>query len=358
MSDSGEVQQNSYDPNKKQPDKERIQIPAWWSIVGLIMVGLVFLPIQYAKLHEKKPAAQEEAAVKQDEKPAAAAQEAPQSKQDAAKAEQAKPAPEPASEAKPAEKAAPVAPAAPQPKQDVVKAVPLKPAPAAETKQVETPAPAAPTTPAKLDIKKAEQAKPAPQQAAEPKAASLKAPGEKQKIEDAVSYLINGKDGQGREAAFTFIVLTNGYSWAKGSSGAVILGGKVVPSVARLFSPKLREALAQMSDVITVGVLADEGRRAEEEARALARSKTAAAWVKSVVKPDTSLWTLTLGQFAKTCTAQDDKDLSFDQPFVLVGVRSKAEGASLQEALADAIGGRAKFPGRECYSRFDMAKIR
>ena len=69
-------------PNKKQPDdeKRRIEIPAWWSIVALIMAALVFLPIQYANKHatknvpteaEAKPNATETASpTKEDAKPA------------------------------------------------------------------------------------------------------------------------------------------------------------------------------------------------------------------------------------------------------------------------------------------------
>ena len=40
------------DPNRKPPveEKKRIEIPAWWAIVALIMAGLVYLPIQYANI--------------------------------------------------------------------------------------------------------------------------------------------------------------------------------------------------------------------------------------------------------------------------------------------------------------------
>jgi hypothetical protein len=325
MADKGEVQQKAYDPNKKEPEKEPIKIPAWWSFVALIIAGLVFLPIQYANIHSKKPAAQEEPAAKQAETPGPATADAPQPKQSVEKAEQSKPAPEPALEAKQAEKPAPAAAEAPQPKQSV---------------------------------EKAEPAKPAPEQASIQKAASSKAPVEKQKVEDAIYYRVDGKDKQGREASFAFIMLTNGYAWAKGSSSAVFLSGKAIPDASRLFAPKLRDSLTRMSDVIAVGLATDEGKRVEEEARALARSKTFASWVKKVVKPSVPLWILTLGQFEKACKVQEDKDLNFDQPVLFVGVQSKAEGTNLQEALADAVGGRANFPGRECYSRFDLLKVR
>ncbi len=102
-----------------------------------------------------------------------------------------------------------------------------------------------------------------------------------------------------------------------------------------MLTPKVREFLAPMSDLIAVGPASDEGKRAEEEARALTRSKTVAAWIKIAVKPEIALWTLTLGQYEKTCTVHEDQDLNFEQPIV-IGVRSKADGTNLQEALSDA----------------------
>jgi len=113
-----------------------------------------------------------------------------------------------------------------------------------------------------------------------------------------------------------------------------------------------------MSDAISVGLASDEGNGAEGEARALARSKTFAAWIKKIAKPQIALWMLTLGQVQKACKTQEDKDLGFEQPVLFIGVQSKAEGTDVAQALADAMSGRAAFPGRDCYSRFDMAKIR
>ena len=173
-------------------------------------------------------------------------------------------------------------------------------------------------------------------------------------------YRVEGKDTQGRAAAFDIIVLTNGSAWAKGGASVIVFGGKAVPDAERanrVVTPKMRESLAPMSDVIAVGRASDEGKRAEEEARALTRSKTFAAWIKKAVKPETALWTLTLGQYEKTCAVHEDQDLNFEQPIV-IGVRSKAEGTNLQDALSDAISGRPNFPSRDCYSRFDMTKIR
>lgn len=352
MPDSGGIEQKKSDLDTSVPEQERIVIPAWWSIVALIMAGLVFLPIQYAKLYGNKAAPQEA--------PTPVTAEAP--KQDAEKVEQAKPAPAQAVDAKPIEKPAPAAVETPQPKQNTEKATQAKPAPAqtAEAKPAEKPAPAAVEAPQpKQNAEKAEQAKPAPEKAAQ-RAAPLKEPVAKQKAEDAIVYRVDGKDAQGRAAAFDIIVVSNGSAWAKGGANVVVFGGKVVPEAERanrVLTPKVRESLAPMSDVIAVGRASDEGQRAEEEARALTRAKTVAAWIKKAVKPEIALWTLTLGQYEKTCTVHEDQDLNFEQP-VVIGVRSKAEGTNLQDALSDAIGGRPNFPSRDCYSRFDMTKIR
>ena len=188
-----------------------------------------------------------------------------------------------------------------------------------------------------------------------------KNPAEKQKVENAVVFRIDGKDKEGRPAAFDFVVLSNDYVWALGSTSQVVSGGKVIreaETANRIFAPKVRDALAGASDVIGVGLASKDGIRSEEEARALARSKTVATWITKVAKPETALWALTLGQYDKGCKLQEDKDLSFERPVLFVGVRSKAEGANLQEALANALNGHDNLPNRECYSRFDMEKVR
>ena len=213
----------------------------------------------------------------------------------------------------------------------------------------------------------AEAASAAKQEIAQPKpeikqpVALPKTPAEKLKVENAVVFRIDGKDKQGKAAAFDFIILSNDYAWASGSTSRVTSGGKLIPEAEaanRIFAPKVRDALAGASDLIGVGLASKDGNRSEEEARALARSKTVATWFTKVAKPETALWALTLGQYGKACKLQEDKDLSFERPVLFVGVRSKAEGANLQEALDDAVSGHDNLPSRECYSRFDMEKIR
>ncbi len=183
----------------------------------------------------------------------------------------------------------------------------------------------------------------------------------REKVENAFFFRIDGKDKLGRAAAFDFIILTDGYTWVKGSTSEVVSGDRVIPEAEvadHVLSPKVRNSLGSASDLIAVGLASQEGQRTQEEARAAARSQTVAGWIRQVVNPEIALWTLTLGQYDKACKHQEDADSSFERPVLFVGVRSKAEGANLQEALANAVGGHDNLPSRECYSRFDMEKIR
>ncbi len=385
MSDTVAEQQQS-DPNKKRPadEKKKIEIPAWWAIVALIMAALVYLPILYAEKHatkadapkeaEAKPAAVEAAATtKQEAAPAetqatrtaeqegqskpAVAEAAPPAKQETEQVA-AQPKPSVAEAAPPAKQEAAVQAEA-QPKPKAVEAAPaVKP----EETKIKQPAEQAATRPnpvvAAAPAAKQDVAQPKPE--AKP-VALPKMPAEKAKVENAVVFRIDGKDKQGKAAAFDFIILSNDYAWASGSANRVTANGKLVPeadAANRILAPKVREALAGASDLIAVGLASKDGVRSEEEARALARSKTVAGWITKAAKPETGLWALTLGQYQKACKLQDDKDLSFERPVLFVGVRSKAEGANLQEALANALGGHDNLPSRDCYSRFDIEKIR
>ncbi len=182
----------------------------------------------------------------------------------------------------------------------------------------------------------------------------------REKIESAYFFRIDGKDGQGRAASFDFIILTGDYTWVKGSTNEVASRDTVIPeaeAAERVLTPKIRNFLASASDLIAVGLASQEGEREREEARALARSSTISGWLVKVSAPSIQIWTLTLGQYNKGCKAQEDADTSFERPIILAGVRAKAEGTNLQEALADAIGGHTNLPSRECYSRFDMSRV-
>jgi chemotaxis protein histidine kinase CheA len=354
-------------PSEPEEEKKRIEIPAWWGIVAAIMAGLVFLPIQYERQHNKKPVSEETSAAKEpaEATPAVAEAQPPAQEKAEPAAAPAKPA---VAEAEPAapEKAEPAKPSVAE----------LEPPAMAKSESAEAqmkPAPAETESQPKPKVEQAEPAKPAaapaPKQAEDvkpavapviPAAAETKKTAEKLKVEDALFFRVDGKDKNGRAASFDFVILTNAYTWARGSTNQVISAGKVIPETevaGRVMAPKVLESLASASDLIAVGLASKDGKRADEEARALARSKTVAGWMTKVGKPNLPVWTLTLGQY-KGCKQYEDKDSSFERPVIFVGVRSKQEGANLQEALADALEGHDNLPGRACYSRFDMEKVR
>ncbi len=227
-----------------------------------------------------------------------------------------------------------------------------KPAPAVAASE----APAAPAQPAAAQPQQTQEPVKQPEQPEEP----VKTHAEKQKVENAFFFRIDGKDKQGNPATFDFIVLTDEYTWAKGSTTDVVSADKVIPQeevAGRVLSPQVRASLESASDLIGVGLASQEGERAQEEARAADRAKTVVEWIKKVSKPEMTLWTLTLGQYDKACKHQEDADTSFERPVMFAGVRSKAGEANLQEALADAVSGHDNLPSRDCYSRFDMEKI-
>jgi hypothetical protein len=203
---------------------------------------------------------------------------------------------------------------------------------------------------------------PAPQAEAPAPQPPAKTHVEKQKVENAFFYRIDGKDKQGHAAAFDFIILTNEYTWVIGSTSEVVSNDGTIPEEAvanRVLTQQVRDSLSSASDLIGVGLASSEGERAAEEERALDRAKTVVGWITKVSKAETALWTLSLGQYDKNaCKQQEDADSSFERPVIFAGVREKAEGANLEEALADAVSGHDNLPSRECYSRFDLAKVR
>ena len=137
--------------DRKQPEKRKRRGVAWWWLVVFLWMGaLVYVPIWYASLYDRKPA--------------------------------------------------PVA-AAPVPAPVVAAAAPAVEAP-------------------------------------------VKKHAEKQKVENAYFFRVDGKDSQGQPATFDFIMLTNEFTWAKGSTTQVISGDKVIPEAEaadRVLTQQVRE---------------------------------------------------------------------------------------------------------------------
>jgi len=179
----------------------------------------------------------------------------------------------------------------------------------------------------------------------------------------SVVFPIEGKDLEGRKAAFDVAVLPQDLTWAHQSSSILAQGGtrmaeNEVPD--RVFSPELRQGLARSGAVMAVGLASQEGRRQDEVARASRRAVTAASWLNAVVEDDKTIWTLNLGQYRGDCKAAsgDLTGTAWQRPLIVVGIREQEDDVNLSEAFADAISDKTNLPSRDCYTNFDLAKYR
>ena len=75
----------------------------------------------------------------------------------------------------------------------------------------------------------------------------------RRKVENAFVFRIDGKDGQGRNASFDFLILTNEFTWVKGSANQVAYREQAIPeaeAVERIVTPSVRETLLHSPDLI------------------------------------------------------------------------------------------------------------
>jgi hypothetical protein len=186
---------------------------------------------------------------------------------------------------------------------------------------------------------------------------------ETQRWGGSVVFPIEGKDQAGRKAAFDVAVLPKDLAWVSKSATNLALAGEPIPddqTVGRLFTPELRDGLAQSKQVVAVGLASQEGQVEEETARAASRAQTAAKWLSEAVAAETGIWMLNLGQFKKSgCRAQTETtDTSWQRPVIIVGVKSQDDGADLVQAFSDAINGKSNLPSRDCYTAFELTRFR
>lgn len=187
-------------------------------------------------------------------------------------------------------------------------------------------------------------------------------PARKEAVQNALVFTVDGWDAKGRWAKFDFIILKSEFTWAKGSAEQIERHGQPIPAqeaAARVIDPNLAQLLRNEKALIAVGLASHEGERQTEEDRAEQRAQTIVSWLDGAADPATPVWRLNLGQYDKTCKAQEDADTSFERPVIVIGVGAMvAEGPDLREALVSAISDRPNLPGRSCYSRFDLTKVR
>ncbi len=179
---------------------------------------------------------------------------------------------------------------------------------------------------------------------------------------NSIVFPLEGKDKAGKKATFDFVAKTKDYSWIRGQADQVTVNGQAIGAAdvsTQLFGPEVAKGLAPSADLIAVGVASQEGTLGEENARAAQRGKVAAGWADANVGGNKGLWVLNLGQFSNTCTSSTvERDTSWERPFLIVGARNQDAGVNLGEALANAMNNKTNLPSTNCYSTFELAKLR
>jgi hypothetical protein len=178
----------------------------------------------------------------------------------------------------------------------------------------------------------------------------------------SVVFPVEGKDLEERRAAFDVAVLPQDLTWVSRSTSVLSQGGTMIAGTEvpeRIFTPELRSGLARSSEVMAVGLASQEGRREDEVERARQRATTAAGWLGSVVGEQKPVWILNLGQYQSTCeTAGGADGTAWQRPLIVVGIREQEQGVSIDEAFADAISGKTNLPSKDCYTNFDLTRLR
>jgi hypothetical protein len=148
---------------------------------------------------------------------------------------------------------------------------------------------------------------------------------------------VSGTDDGHLSADFRIIVLSREYYWKLGHSDLVIdKRGQEVPILEKLTSSGIAVTIAQMTDVIAVGLASCIGAAYEEVARASDRTDQLVAWLREVpTRADTGLYSLNLGQFDEACgPGSGERE---QRTVLLVGIVSKQAGVDLPGSFRDAL---------------------
>lgn len=177
--------------------------------------------------------------------------------------------------------------------------------------------------------------------------------------DDTTVFTMEGRDQAGRKVVFEVLVLSNAFSWMRGSATELTRDGKTLDGTAvleQVFGGPVRERLQRASDLVAVGAASSEGAVAAEEARAEQRARTAAGWVLKAA-PGKPVWSLALGQYRASCQGSEAAaDTSWQRPLLVVGVKTRDGEAAIDQALSDAMAHGKAMPSPACYSQFNFEK--
>jgi len=177
---------------------------------------------------------------------------------------------------------------------------------------------------------------------------------------DAMLYLVSGRDAKGRTAHFDVIVLRKDIAWVKGSTEQITRNGQVLDGVQFkrvVFLNEVGQRLTAARQLIAVGVASQEGEQSSEESRASERARKIGLWLSEASGIGRGIWTLSLGQYREPCLECETSETSWQRPIVVIGLRRSEAGLVLGEALADALQGLSNLPSPSRYTKFDLQKF-
>lgn len=178
---------------------------------------------------------------------------------------------------------------------------------------------------------------------------------------NAVVFQVEGFDKQNRRGLFDIVVLKKQFLWVRSSSDQLERQGVVIPlaTVAdTVLDRDMRYALTSALDIVAVGTASQEGIANVEIARAKRRALETAKLVRPTTTTGVPIWTLNLGQYRDPCQDCEVTETNWQRPFIVIAVVEKEDKLNLEEALHDAMSGRAKLPSPTRYSNFNLERFR
>lgn len=137
-------------------------------------------------------------------------------------------------------------------------------------------------------------------------------------------------------ATFELMVLSREYYWKFATDDTVVnRRGIDVPVLDKLTNSGISATIAEMKDVVGVGMASCVGIAYEEVERGAGRAKTLTEWLRQVkTSSDIGLYSLNLGQYSAPC---DDAPEREQRSVLIVGVKRKDVDVDLAAALRDAL---------------------
>jgi hypothetical protein len=178
-------------------------------------------------------------------------------------------------------------------------------------------------------------------------------------VGDWEEYVTQGKDKEGKVAFFRVLILPGDFRWAFASQSVITdADGKPMDLSHTLKGDDMRNLLGSASHIIAVGAASIEGDLENEEARAEARARQLASWVRPRTPRSARVYTLNLGRYLGSCQGCSQQQTSAQRRVVVITVSASHPGVDISTALRNALLGTSEFPLKlSDYSSFELQRI-